>query len=144
VARPGSNLVECVFQVPHAGRGLAGWRGAAERSVAALRYHGHPEDPRLHDLIGALSVRDEDFRRMWADFDARPLTSGTVPVVVDGEGLVAVPWQVLGLPDDLFLAVLTAPAGTPAGDVLARERERLGRRAQGGPDRSGAVVRLTR
>src|SRR5262249_45794589 len=44
------------------------WSAAARSTVASLRtYAGtHPNDPQLAELVGDLSVRDDDFRRWWA------------------------------------------------------------------------------
>jgi transcriptional regulator with XRE-family HTH domain len=47
------------------------WAATARTVVAGLRaYAGtHPDDPRLAELVGDLSVRDPDFRRWWAGHD---------------------------------------------------------------------------
>ncbi|MFB7669688.1 hypothetical protein ACFC1R_38310 [Kitasatospora sp. NPDC056138] len=37
----------------------------------------HPHDPRLTELVGELSVHDEDLRQWWADRDVLEYTHGT-------------------------------------------------------------------
>lgn len=83
------NLVRLVF-LDDGFRGLyADWEGAARGLVASLRLYAgrHPHDPALADLVGELSVRDDDFRRWWADHDVFERTYGTKryrhPVVGD-------------------------------------------------------------
>lgn len=80
--RPGINLVESVFSTE--GRHEQGWATRAARSSGALRYHGDPYDLRFQQLVGRLSIRDEDFRRLWARYDARPVPNGRIRIDVDG------------------------------------------------------------
>ena len=51
----------------------------AHDAVASLRAEaGHnPYDRRLTDLVGELSTRSEEFRRLWASHDVRYNRSGT-------------------------------------------------------------------
>ena len=115
---PGHNVVESVFAAPVVGRGLERWRQLAWQSVAALRFRGDPEDPRLQDIVGRLSIGDPDFRRIWADHVAEPLTSGAVPVLVDGVGFGEVPWQALDIPGGHFMIVYLATPGTFAAEAI--------------------------
>jgi transcriptional regulator with XRE-family HTH domain len=54
------------------------WVGAARGIVATLHLYAgtHPNDPRLAELVGELSVRDPDFRRWWAEHDVFHRTHG--------------------------------------------------------------------
>ncbi|MFE7564309.1 helix-turn-helix domain-containing protein [Kitasatospora sp. NPDC057500] len=49
------------------------WEGKATDVVGMLRLEAgrDPDDPRLASLIGELSVKSEDFRRLWAAHDVR-------------------------------------------------------------------------
>ncbi|MFF7453097.1 helix-turn-helix domain-containing protein [Kitasatospora sp. NPDC008115] len=49
------------------------WEGKATDLVGMLRLEAgrDPDDPRLASLIGELSVKSEDFRRLWAAHDVR-------------------------------------------------------------------------
>jgi transcriptional regulator with XRE-family HTH domain len=65
------------------------WAGAARGIVGSLHLYAgrQPFDPQLAELVGDLSVRDNDFRRWWADHDVYTRTYGTKryhhPVVGD-------------------------------------------------------------
>jgi hypothetical protein len=89
---------------------LATWNEVARRTVAALRFQGDPADPRFREVVAQLRREDDDFRRMWNDHDARPLTTGVAPIVVDGFGFGEFPWQTLDVPGGYFMTVWIAPA----------------------------------
>ncbi|MBO0657459.1 hypothetical protein J1792_33525 [Streptomyces triculaminicus] len=59
------NLARFIFLDPATRNLLADWRTAARGAVAVLRLYAgrHPHDHRLTEMIGELSVHDEDFRR---------------------------------------------------------------------------------
>ena len=117
--KKGNNTIEAVFAVSREGRQLEGWKKTAGQAVAALRYNSNPADLRLQEIVGGLSVRDADFRRMWADQHARPLESGSVPVLVDGFGFGEIPWQVLQTPGGHFVVVYLAAPRTFSADAIA-------------------------
>ena len=78
---PGVNLVRATFLDPGV-RELYGdgWLKTAQSVVSHLRTRigAQPEDPALERLVGELSVRSEEFRRMWARHDVRPRASGGI------------------------------------------------------------------
>jgi transcriptional regulator with XRE-family HTH domain len=78
---PGVNLVRATFLDPGV-RELYGdgWLKTARSVVSHLRTQigAQPEDLALEDLVGELSVRSEEFRRIWARHDVRPRASGGV------------------------------------------------------------------
>jgi transcriptional regulator with XRE-family HTH domain len=55
------------------------WSSTARTVVASLRVYAgtHPHDPQLAELVGDLSVSDDDFRRWWADHDVYVRDHGT-------------------------------------------------------------------
>ena len=55
------------------------WDTAADTCVAILRTEAgrDPHDKQLHDLVGELSTRSEDFRRRWSAHDVRLHGAGT-------------------------------------------------------------------
>jgi transcriptional regulator with XRE-family HTH domain len=81
---PGVNLVRATFLDPSV-RELYGdgWLKTAQSVVAHLRTQvgAQPEDPPLEQLVGELSVRNEEFRRMWARHDVRARASGGITTV---------------------------------------------------------------
>jgi transcriptional regulator with XRE-family HTH domain len=54
------------------------WEGVAEETVGYLRLAAgrNPDDPRLAGLVGELSVKSTDFRRIWAEQGVRDKTRG--------------------------------------------------------------------
>ncbi|MEE2058385.1 helix-turn-helix transcriptional regulator [Rhodococcus artemisiae] len=98
------------------------WEKIAHDAVAILRAEAgkNPYDSALIALVGELSTRSEDFRRMWASHDVRLHRSGTKvfhhPVV----GRLELAYEALDLPADtgLQLNVYTAVPGSPSDDGL--------------------------
>jgi transcriptional regulator with XRE-family HTH domain len=116
------NMSRFVFLDEAARELYANWEAVARTSVAALHLYAgrHPHDPQLAALIGELSLRDEDFRRWWADHDVARRTFGSKhfhhPVVgdltLDYEALA-----VTGDPDQV-LGIYTAEPGSPSEEAL--------------------------
>ncbi|MEV6608815.1 helix-turn-helix transcriptional regulator [Kutzneria sp. NPDC051319] len=88
--REGKNMMREAFLNP-AVRGMyrRDWDAIIAGTVAGLRALVGPDvdDPALAELVGDLSVRSEEFRRLWARHDVRRRTSGvsylTHPLVGD-------------------------------------------------------------
>lgn len=74
----GQNQVRVVFLDPAARRLYADWNTVAAETVASLRALAGPDldDPRLTDLVGELSLKSDEFRRLWARHDIGMKTSG--------------------------------------------------------------------
>jgi hypothetical protein len=106
---PGQNLLLNTFD-PVVKSLMPDWADLARRQVAALRLTARPGDPRLQEVVGTLSVRDEDFRRWWSTHEVSAGNSGRVPVAIDGFGVVSLAWYDLRVPDheDHVLTVLRA------------------------------------
>jgi transcriptional regulator with XRE-family HTH domain len=70
------NLLRMTFLDPAAHHFYRDWDRAAESSVATLRRAAgiDPEDPRLRELVGELSMKSADFRVLWARHDVRGKT----------------------------------------------------------------------
>lgn len=94
---PGFNLVFGVF-MPSTKEAAPDWEWLASRTVAALRMAASPDDSRLIAIVGELSIRDADFRRLWARHDVEPLACGPSATWIEGYGLVEVRWQNLMVP----------------------------------------------
>lgn len=122
--RPGVNLPFAVFS-PAARAAMEDWPEAAERTAATLRYGSDPRDRRLQEIVGTLSIRDEDFRRLWARHDARPYLNGSIEQEVHGHGRVTLRCQTLEVPGPRrhVLTAFHAPTGSRAADVLAALRD---------------------
>ncbi|MBX6355218.1 MAG: helix-turn-helix domain-containing protein [Micromonosporaceae bacterium] len=75
----GQNQVRVVFLDPSARTSYPDWEAVARDTVASLRATAGTDldDPRLTELVGELSLKSEDFRRLWARHDVLVRTSGT-------------------------------------------------------------------
>jgi hypothetical protein len=75
----GTNVMRSIFLEPGAQDFYADWDDVARDTVATLRALAGADldDPRLTELVGELSLKSEDFRRLWARHDVREKTSGT-------------------------------------------------------------------
>jgi len=73
------NFARYTFLDDDAHRFYPDWDTAANTCVAILRTEAgrDPHDRRMHDLVGELSTRSEDFRRRWSSHDVRLHGAGT-------------------------------------------------------------------
>ncbi len=71
VFTPGVNVVRAVFLDPDLRSFVRDWEEVARSAVARLRALIGPDvdDPRLVELVGELSMRSDEFRRLWARHD---------------------------------------------------------------------------
>ena len=124
IANKPVNTARFQFLDPQAAQAF--WGDRYERighdAVAILRAEAgrNPYDKALTALVGELSTRSEDFRRLWASHDVRLHRTGTKvfhhPVV----GTLELGYEALVLPADtgLQLNVYTAVPGSPSDDAL--------------------------
>ena len=113
---PGSNLLLSVFAAGATAERAGDWELTARSLVDSLRFNGDPTDQRLREIVGTLSVSDRLFRRMWADHNAKPLTSGITPAYVEPLGWVQFNFQTLEIPGQRgqFLTTFFGAAGSRA------------------------------
>ncbi|MFC8202260.1 helix-turn-helix transcriptional regulator [Streptomyces sp. NPDC057298] len=72
------NWARLVFLRPEYRDLFVDWEHKASDVVAQLRMDAgsHPNDPRLSALVGELSVKSEEFRRLWATHDVKEKCHG--------------------------------------------------------------------
>jgi transcriptional regulator with XRE-family HTH domain len=72
------NWARLVFLRPEYRDLLVDWEHKANDVVSQLRMDAgsHPNDPRLSALVGELSVKSEEFRRLWAAHDVKEKCRG--------------------------------------------------------------------
>jgi transcriptional regulator with XRE-family HTH domain len=74
-SQPGDppNFARYTFLDEDSHRFYTDWESAADTCVAILRTEAgrDPHDKALHDLVGELSTRSQDFRRRWSSHDVR-------------------------------------------------------------------------
>src|SRR5690349_3866779 len=113
---PQRNQARFVFFDPHARELYADWRQVAIDTVAMQRHDAgrHPDDPKLSELVGELSIHSEEFRTWWSRHDVQRRITGTKsyhhPVVGD----LTVQYQALSPSgdDDQVLIVYTTEPGS--------------------------------
>ncbi|KQY46385.1 helix-turn-helix domain-containing protein [Cellulomonas sp. Root137] len=98
------------------------WDRAADDAVSQLRTEAgrDPYDRALSDLVGELSTQSPEFRTRWAAHDVRLHRTGRKHVRHPVVGELHLDFEVLELPVDpgLTLITFTAPAGSPDEDGL--------------------------
>ncbi|MFJ6651895.1 helix-turn-helix domain-containing protein [Microbacterium sp. NPDC091313] len=123
------NLVLAVFSQSFRSR-AAEWESVAESVVANLRFRADPGDPHLREIVGLLSLRDADFRRIWAQQSARSWNCGSISFVLDDGSGASVGFQNFEVPGSpgWVMSVLRID-GSP---VSARPEEEAERRVPAG------------
>jgi transcriptional regulator with XRE-family HTH domain len=125
---PGRNTILESF-APRVKSAMPGWEEFARNVVAGLRATADPADPRLQEIVGTLSVRDEHFRRWWAEHHVALTIAGRVPFYFEGFGVGEMRWQNLEVPGrpGYVLTIWHADPGTLADAALADLVTRLTR-----------------
>jgi transcriptional regulator with XRE-family HTH domain len=119
----GENLVRGAFLDPRRRELRPDWERSLGSTVAALRANVGPDvdDPRLTELVGELSLRSEEFRKLWARHDARPKRSGTTIMHHPQVGRLELSYSKLPIPetDRQTLSIYHAAPGSPSERALA-------------------------
>ncbi|NEN07710.1 helix-turn-helix domain-containing protein [Diaminobutyricibacter tongyongensis] len=120
-ARP-ANHTRFIFLDPRAHDFYPDWERAANINVAILRRDAsrYPDDKRISDLVGEVSVRSEEFRTRWAAHDVRRHYAGTKTFNHPVVGFLELTYQSLDLEDDQGLGITIYPAvpGSPSDERL--------------------------
>ncbi|MFH8616336.1 helix-turn-helix domain-containing protein [Streptomyces sp. NPDC017979] len=98
------------------------WETVAPDCVAFLRMEAarHPDDPRLSELVGDLSIKDPHFRTWWAARNVAVQTAGVKTISHPLVGRLTLDWETLACAadPDQQLVVWTAEPGTPSHQAL--------------------------
>ncbi|MER5198547.1 helix-turn-helix transcriptional regulator [Streptomyces sp. NPDC002755] len=99
------------------------WEQVAGDCVATLRLDAgrRPDDPRLTELIGELSLNSDTFRRLWATHDVLAHTNGTKRLHHPLVGDLTLEYVVLaveGDPDQTLILYTPEPA-SPSAEAIA-------------------------
>ncbi|MFG3052457.1 helix-turn-helix domain-containing protein [Kitasatospora sp. NPDC048239] len=116
------NMAWHVFLDPAAHELYTDWEGKATDVVGILRLDAgrDPDDPRLASLIGELSLKSEDFRRLWAAHDIRDKGHGTKELHHPVVGRLTLQYETLRPAGDLDQVLVTyhAEPGSTSAESL--------------------------
>jgi transcriptional regulator with XRE-family HTH domain len=116
------NSMRFTFLDPHAQAFYPEWSKIARSAVGSLRTAAaqHPDDKRLVNLIGELSMRSDHFRTWWAAQDVFVHRHGTKRFRHPAVGELELAYEGFELAGDETLTIVTysAEPGTPSGDGL--------------------------
>ncbi|MFI9780891.1 helix-turn-helix domain-containing protein [Streptomyces sp. NPDC051956] len=119
---PERNWARLVFLSPAYRDLFVEWESKASDMVSYLRLYAgcHPDDPELSALVGELSVKSEEFRRLWATHDVKEKGHGVKRMRHPLVGDMALMFETLHLPDDeeQFLVMYHAEPGSPSAEAL--------------------------
>ena len=98
------------------------WETAADTSVAILHTEAgrDPHDKHLHDLVGELSTRSDDFRRRWGAHDVRYHGAGTKTFHHRDVGDLELAYESMDMISDpgLTLTLYAAEPASPSANAL--------------------------
>ncbi|MET8170616.1 helix-turn-helix transcriptional regulator [Streptomyces sp. NPDC005329] len=116
------NWARLVFLRPEYRDLFVDWEHKASDVVSQLRMDAgsHPNDPRLSALVGELSVKSEEFRRLWAAHDVKDKCHGVQRLHHPLVGELDLRLESFHLADDheQTLATYHAEPGSPSAQAL--------------------------
>ncbi|GAA4855656.1 helix-turn-helix transcriptional regulator [Kitasatospora terrestris] len=116
------NMVWIAFMDPWARDFYLDWEEIARESIAFLRMAGGrwPDDPALAALVGELSVKSPDFRRLWSMHDVKEKGHGTKRMHHRTVGELTLDYEALALSDGdgQTLVTYTAEPGSSSEQAL--------------------------
>ncbi|GAB2995408.1 helix-turn-helix transcriptional regulator [Streptomyces pseudoechinosporeus] len=116
------NWARLVFLNPEYRELFVEWDQKQSDMVCYLRMDAgcHPDDPQLSALVGELSVKSEEFRRLWATHDVKEKSHGVKRLRHPLVGDLTLSFETFTLPDDAEQSVVTyhAEPGSPSAEAL--------------------------
>ncbi|MFD5082091.1 helix-turn-helix transcriptional regulator [Kitasatospora sp. NPDC058201] len=116
------NIARITYLDPASRELYEDWVGCARENAAFLHLEAgrRPDDPRLAELIGELSMRSPEFRQWWAEHPVRDKTSGRKGFRHPLVGRMELVYETLRSADDpdQALVTYTAERGSPSDDAL--------------------------
>lgn len=96
------NWARLVFLSPGYRDLFVKWDAKASDMVSYLRLYAgcHPDDPELSALVGELSVKSDEFRRLWATHNVKEKGHGVKLLRHPLAGDLTLSYETLNLPDD--------------------------------------------
>ncbi|MDQ0763524.1 helix-turn-helix transcriptional regulator [Streptomyces canus] len=116
------NWARMIFLRPEYQDLFVPWEQKASDVVSYLRMDAgcHPDDPRLSALVGELSVKSEEFRRLWATHDVKEKSFGVKQLRHPLVGELTLNFESFPLSDGTEQALITyhAEPGSPSAEAL--------------------------
>ncbi|MFI6439092.1 helix-turn-helix transcriptional regulator [Streptomyces sp. NPDC050759] len=116
------NWARLVFLRPEYQNLFVPWEQKASDIVSYLRMDAgcHPDDPALSALVGELSVKSEEFRRLWATHDVKEKNFGVKQLRHPLVGDLTLNFESFPLSDGTEQALVTyhAEPGSPSAEAL--------------------------
>jgi len=116
------NLAVWTFLDPDARHRYVDWQSVAADNAALLRRDAasSPDDPELASIVGLLSVKSEEFRRVWSEHHVFECTYGRKMFAHPVAGRLDLDYETLELPGSpgQTLHVYSAAAGSPSDNAL--------------------------
>lgn len=116
------NFIRFQFLAPGARRFYPEWDRVADMCVAVLRTEAgrDPFNQELHDLVGELSTRSDEFRTRWGAHNVRSHSTGLKTFHHPVVGTVTLAYEGLELASEpgLTLTIHTAEPGSPSEEAL--------------------------
>jgi transcriptional regulator with XRE-family HTH domain len=116
------NWARLVFLSPAYRELFVEWEGKAADIVSYLRMDAgcHPDDPALSALVGELSVKSAEFRRLWATHDVKDKGHGVKRLRHPLVGELTLSYETFKLPGDPDQSVIAyhAEPGSPSAEAL--------------------------
>ncbi|MFJ9006587.1 helix-turn-helix transcriptional regulator [Streptomyces canus] len=116
------NWARMIFLRPEYQDLFVPWEQKASDVVSYLRMDAgcHPDDPRLSALVGELSVKSEEFRRLWATHDVKEKNFGVKQLRHPLVGELTLNFESFPLSDGTEQALITyhAEPGSPSAQAL--------------------------
>jgi transcriptional regulator with XRE-family HTH domain len=116
------NWARLVFLSPGYRDLFVKWDSKASDMVSYLRLYAgcHPDDPELSALVGELSVKSDEFRRLWATHNVKEKGHGSKLLRHPLAGDLILSYETLNLPDDeeQHLVTYHAEPGSKSAEAL--------------------------
>lgn len=116
------NWARLVFLSPAYRELFTEWEVKASDIVSYLRMDAgcHADDPKLSALVGELSVKSAEFRRLWATHDVKEKGHGVKRLRHPLVGELVLSYETFRLPDDPEQTLITyhAEPGSPSAEAL--------------------------
>jgi transcriptional regulator with XRE-family HTH domain len=116
------NYTRWILLDPDARAVFLDWPSVAAEVAGTLRLYAgrNPDDTRLSELVGELTIKSPEFRKWWNSHTVHERTHGTKRMAHPAVGPITLRYEALGMPgdEDQTLFLYTSDPGSPSSDNL--------------------------